>query len=610
MSIKKIKSKTVLLYIFIVAAIVFFPVMNSFLGIDLVDTGYYYYQYEAPFSDYGVYTSFLANIIGGFWLKIFGNLGLWGLNLLEIFLEWIQCFVVYQTFKTTFGKRNTLIGCALSMLLISTYVNVFNYHQLNMFFCTVMLCFMYVGLRKEKKYFFILSGSAGMLAVFSRMPSILGLLCVACIIYWGAFIKRRGKHTLQYSGLYFLGYLIMAGLILAFLKVLDLIINLNISERVLNEVFRLRNLGKSGGAAYGSSSMISNFITDNLHAIWAAFLFLVCVFLVLVITQWKCNTYSKIRKLIWCVISLGILPAIGVIMYEVGGAPAFIQLTSFNWFLYGMCFLISIVYILSGIFLRKADVGWSGLILLMSMALILLCCVGSAARLKHVVLGMWFILPFVISQCEKLCKKEKNIIQIGKRKLKITRKALKQTYIYTGTVCLAGLFVFLAITNNFDSVNRLELTSSINSDKVRFLKTTEREAKSVNEVLKVLKEKKEEDKPLMVLGNAVMLYSLAEMESYVKPWVSGTSYTVDDFTYHIDSEINWKNKKLPIIVWSRTNPYEGFSEEKYEELVKIENNNDYSGKRQVTEQFMDDYEYKQIFENDYFVIYDTDVEEW
>lgn len=114
----------------------------------------------------------------------------------------------------------------------------------------------------------------------------------------------------------------------------------------------------------------------------------------------------------------------------------------------------------------------------------------------------------------------------------------------------------------------------------------------------------------MVLGNAVMLYSLAEMESYVKPWVSGTSYTVDDFTYHIDSEINWKNKKLPIIVWSRTNPYEGFSEEKYEELVKIENNNDYSGKRQVTEQFMDDYEYKQIFENDYFVIYDTDVEEW
>lgn len=167
---------------------------------------------------------------------------------------------------------------------------------------------------------------------------------------------------------------------------------------------------------------------------------------------------------------------------------------------------------------------------------------------------------------------------------------------------------FVRVTNNFDSPNRLELTATIDSEKVRFLRTTEREASATNELLEELRS--QQDRPLMVLGNAVIVYSLADMESYVKPWVSGTSYTADDFAYHLESEIQWKNKPLPIIVWSRTNPYEGFSEEQYEELLEREANNNYSGKREIVEEFMNRFEYNKVFENDYFIVYDTEVEEW
>lgn len=606
MSKNQWKNKNVVFGLFIFVAIVLLPILNSFLGIDMVDTGYYLYQYEAPLSDYGVYTSFLANLIGAVWLKIFGGLGLWGLNILEILLEWLQCFIVYQTLKTVYGRKNVLIGCAVSMLLISTYVNIFNYHQLNMFLCTLMLCFMYTGLRNENKWLFLGSGFAGMAAIFCRMPSILGLLCFACIVYWGWFIKKEWKKTLQYIGLFFLGYVVMAFVILGFLKCLDVVTHLNILERVLNEVLRLNTLGKNGGAAYGSSAMISNFITDNFHAVCAALLFIICIFVILFAAQWKYGKKSILKNIIFGLLCIAILPVLWLAVYKVGEAPAFIQLTSFNWFIYGMCLTISMVYILLGMFSKNKEYGWSGLVSMMSMALILLCCTGSAARLKHTILGMWFIVPLGISQCKSFYKKE-ILLHIGKRAFAICKKAKHLTLTYYGIIFSLIVVAFVAGTNNFDAVNRLELTSSINSCKVRFLKTTEREADATNEILDVLEQYK--DRPLMVLGNAVIIYYLADMESYVKPWVSGTSYTVDDFSYHLESEIQWENKDLPIIVWSRTNPYEGFSKEKYEDLLEKETNNSYSGKREVTEQFMKDFKYKVIFENDYFTIYDTDMEE-
>lgn len=602
------KKSNIIFYIFIIFAIILLPIVNSFLGIDMVDTGYYLYQYEAPISDYGVYTSFLANLIGAAWLKVFGFLGLWGLNILEILLEWLQCLVIYVTFKNYFGKRNVLVSCGIAMILISTYVNVFNYHQLNMFLCTLMLCLMYTGLKKERQYFFVFSGMTGMFAVFNRMPSILGILCFACIIYWGLFISKNRRKTIKYTFLFSLGYFIMMFLIFGFLKCLDFITQLNILERVLNEVLRLNNLGKNGGAAYGSSSMITNFISDNIHAVLAALLFILCGALILAAAQWRIYKNNVVSKILFILVCLFMLPLIYYAIYVVGNAPEFIQLTSFNWFVYGLCFTISIAYILLGIFPKKKEYGWSGLLLMMSMALILLCCAGSAARLKHVILGLWIILPFAIDQSIKFCKKDSTSFHIIKKSISICKKAKIQTFVYISAILVLTVVNFVRVTNNFDSPNRLELTATIDSEKVRFLRTTEREASATNELLEELRS--QQDRPLMVLGNAVIVYSLADMESYVKPWVSGTSYTADDFAYHLESEIQWKNKPLPIIVWSRTNPYEGFSEEQYEELLEREANNNYSGKREIVEEFMNRFEYNKVFENDYFIIYDTEVEEW
>ena len=59
----------------------------------------------------------------------------------------------------------------------------------------------------------------------------------------------------------------------------------------------------------------------------------------------------------------------------------------------------------------------------------------------------------------------------------------------------------LYCTMNFDSVDRSSLRYSVNSDKLKYMKTTEREADAVNGVLDCINHLDEEkERPLMVFG--------------------------------------------------------------------------------------------------------------
>lgn len=579
-------------------AIVIWPVYNSFLGLDLVDTGYYLYQYDTPLSPYGTYTTYLATLIGAVWLKVFPKLGLWGLNVLEIILEWITCFVVYRSFKDRFGSKTTMCGIAITMCGISTYVNIFNYHQLNMTLCCIMLCFMYQALIKEKNYLLFISGCLGALAVTCRMPSILTLVCVLCIFYWNILVEKNRKGLVKKFFLFLSGYVVVGICVALFLYVFQL------TDIIIGELFRLNNLGSTSSAAYGTSSMLKNLIGDTFWGSLAALLFIFCILGFSFLYEWMQKKKGK-RIIILVGYIFFMIPAIYIAIYKIGQAPSFIQLTSFSWFLYGMCFVISIYYMIRGIVSSTREAAEDGTVMLMAIALILLCIVGSAARAKHVILGLWFIVPFIGNKVKEvfygipfsntIIIKNYPIEKFSKKTLQITTGIV----ILIGTICFGK---FVLTTNNFDSTDRTMLTEKVDSDKVKYIRTTNREAEAINGVLNVLEGQKRE---LLVVGNGVGFYYLTGMESYVRPWVSGTSYTYDKL-YGDLKERTWRKEKRPIILVCRTNPYEGFSYKNYDELKEKEEVNNHDGKKDLIFEFMDVYKYSKIYENDYFALYEPD----
>lgn len=584
------------IWVICLLAIVVWPLYNSFLGLDLVDTGYYLYQYDTPLSSYGTYTTYFATLIGAVWLKLFPGLGIWGLNLLEILLEWFICVVVYNTFKNRYGKTTIIFGVAITMLGISTYVNIFNYHQLNMSLCCVMLCFMYLALSQNKNYLLFISGCFGALAVTCRMPSILTLVCILCILYWNIWVEKNKKYLFKRCVLFIGGYVAIGIVVVIFLHCFKLI------DVIIGEVFRLNDLSSTGSAAYGTSSMLGNLIRDTFWGTLAAVVFTLCMLGFAALYEWAQNKTKK-RKIFLLLYMIAMIPVIYVAVYKIGQAPPFIQLTSFSWFVYGMCVEICLYYMLKGIISPTKRHAEDGTIAMMSIALILLCVVGSAARSKHVILGLWLIVPFVGNKIKDIFYGEQKIHFPAIKKValeKLSARSLQTTFGLVIVVAIICFGRFVLMTNNFDSTDRSILTAKIDSDRAKYIRTTKREADAVNEVLDTLKD---QDRELLVVGNGVGFYYLTGMDSYVRPWVSGTSYTYDKLYGDLAGRV-WKEEKRPIVLVCKTNPYEGFSASNYEALKEREENNNAEGKKDLIFEFMDQYEYSKLYENDYFVLYE------
>ncbi len=600
------------------AAVIFvlaWTICHSFYGVDLVDTGYYYYQYLHPRSANVSYSTYLGTLIGGIWVRIFPGLGLWGLNLLELLQEYAVCVIVYITFRNTFRKQSVILGIVFCMMAISTYVNIFNYHQLNMFLCTSMMCAMYTGLRKENPKWQLLAGACGFMAVLSRFPSILTLVCVLCIVYWRLFYKNNTALMFREIAFFFGGFILAAIVMgIGFTAI-------EVTQKILNDVFRISSLGGSSSASYGVNGKMENLIMDTLHGSEAALLFVACGF-VMNTAMYLINKTMD-RKVSVFVFGLafivaGVLVALSLggcflAMYRVGQAPDFIQLSSFSWFLYGMLFLegtcLSLAGIIASLSHRKeirtggadnSHLRQHAAIAFMGIALVLLCFVGSAARSKHAVLGMWLLAPLAADRLWDIFENRK---YRGAAKSLFRGDQVKLSMAIMLVIFLMAFVRFTINTNNFDDPDFSKLTAEIDNDKVRGLKTTQREADAVNEVLDVLKPYAEEEDYLMVLGNPVFLYAMADMKAYIRPWVLGSSYMLPDITVDMKQAIT-EGRSNPVIIEAKTNPYLGFSEaDYYEQLEKIKQTFDNSPRVKYIRDFMAERNYRLLFENDYFSVF-------
>ena len=593
-----------LLSLAILAATVIWMVWNSFLGVDLVDTGYYYYQYLHPFSEGIPHSAYLATLFGAAWLRLFRGLGLWGLNLFELIIEAITIVVVYRTLRTRFNKSVLISALSFCWLAVGTYVNVFNYHQLSMMFLVFQACAMYVGLSKANVSMLFISGSCGGLATASRMPSVLCLACAVCVLYWHAFVSHTPKRAVRGATMYFLGFFV------ALAAYALLLCAVGSFGSVWNDIFRLGDLGNSSSGTYGFSSMVKNLVKDSVYGGSAALVFsggAVIVFLVVGLLDWR-KRGLQVREKVGRSVLAAVFACISILalyfgMEKLGNAPNFIQLTSYSWFIYGLFLLFGIAMAAIGIVVEDKKKSEDGCLALIGVALMLLCFVGSAARAKHAILGMWLLAPLMFDSFLSIVRIAANSGEPHGIKINIRAQSAFVSAVIVAGSFLLGFASFVINTNNFDSTDRFELSHEIDSDELRMMKTTERESKSVNGIMEAIEVLASDYNNMMVIGNPVMLYSLTGREAYVRPWVSGTSYTVSELENDI-SEAEASGKSLPLVVMARTDPYKGFAVEDYWTLFTA-NKNSFNGsqKGKVLNAFLERNSYEVVYKNDYFALY-------
>lgn len=591
----------------LICGIVLYPLLTSFFGIDLGDTGIHMFNYENIFSnpDKVGFTSYFTSVIGNIWMAFFGGLGIWGLNLLEVVIEIAMAVIVYKTFGKTLGEIQTLFGIFIAVLASDTYLNVFNYHQFNVFLLILILSCQYEAITKDKRIFSLFAGVFFTIVVCSRMGSVTAIVTCFLYLFWYMYENKNVKFLLRHIASFSVGTLGM-GIVMAGVLVLS-----GQTEYFIANISRLFGLASSSGGGYSMDNLWSTFIFGNLDAIASGFIFLSAgIVLVLgfgmIFTSKETEIKRRVFNILFGIVTVGIAGYQLIYAYDVNEAPNWPQMTTGPSFFIGLFYVItffSIFYHLHA----KAGKTEIALIGVESVILPLLTIAGSNTGTKHVILAFWFIAPLSVSSVFALLKKSSvQLINEMASKLGIVVKysALVLSILALGVSGGYKFFCMIYATMNFDSTDRSSLRYSIENDKLKFMKTTKREADAVNGVLQTvsdLQKKDTEEEKLMVFGGSILLYSLTDMEAYVQPWVSNPNYSGEKLLQDIE-KAEQESDTLPIIIYCRTNNYYGFEEWNYDVLIDSEKSNLYGGKKELFAEYLGEKNYSVEYMNDYYVV--------
>ena len=598
--------------IFLWFLIVMYPFVNAFLGVDLGDTGIHYYGYSHLFSDPKnlSFTAYFSMVIGWACTRIFPSLGLLALNLLEVAIEIGLAVISYRILKPHLGELSTLFGLLISILAMDTYLNLFNHHQFNVFLIVVIMALELKAITTEKFRYSYFAGMAFVLVVASRMGSITVISTFVIYLIWAVQESKKAKEVFKHF-LYAVGGMATVGV--ALLVIMKIFGHLRLFA---NNIMRLAGLasekGGNGGGGYGFKNLLKTFIKGNLYAIVSGIAFYAgLIILILAFSVFQKNLGQKKGRVFFYLCFCGATAFIGVYLlyyaYHVYNAPSWPQMTGVPSYSIGVLYLSAFIVLIYNMFSNK---GKNELIYISLFAFLLplLTIAGSNTGTKHVILSFWFIAPVGMYLMKQLWTNDYfgRFIRSSSEET-VARRSTWPVKLAIVIVCFSFVFKFSEMiykTTNFDSIHRLKLVASIDSDKVRFLRTTQREADAVNGVLNDIRGiENYQDRHLMVYGGSILYYTLLDMDSYVQPWFTNGVYANEQLIKDIEANEADSDIKLPIVIFCRTNNYYGFEESDYESLISSQLHSGYNGKRTIFLEFLDRNNYHVGYVNDYYCVF-------
>lgn len=600
--LEKSKEKSVfkkLIFIGSIAFILLFPMFWAFLGVDTADTSSYLYWYSNPTSEYASLFTYLSLIVGSSWLSLFPSLGLFGLNFLEVLVIWSASYLTYITFKETLGKTTVIFGIALSVGIATTYVKIFNFHQFNMLLQVFVVLFILNGI-KGKQINFLYAGISIGVMPFVRIASILGLCYLPVIYLYSYWMKKSKKVAFKNFSYACLGVLlgILASLLIIFFA--------GFGSKLFSEINRLFTLGKAKNESlYSFRDLIKYFVIDVAFTIviaYVLFRFLLFYAHFKNLAKDKSEKIYRFYNLISFIILFIFLGAFYLLTYKIGIFPrGWAQLTGYSWMLHGILMLLASYYILKPVFENTEENLYFSLIGVLGVASLWMSFVGSAVRLRHVVIGCWVLLPLFVYFVKQIYSGQMINLELFGSNYEF-EKANKNFARAIMIPVLIISIIQMTTVNMYDSPYVLGLRYRIQHPYFRFVRTTARGGLAIDKVTEFIDSIKKEDQKLMVFGNSVVLYTTTDMQSYVYPWVTVSSYLPSKFKSDLE-EKELSGERLPIIVVNRTNAYYGFKKEDHGKLVKYESETNHNGKRQILENFLNKNKYNLAFIGDYFLVY-------
>jgi hypothetical protein len=561
-------------YFFIIITLLIVQLLLAFQGIDVCDDGFVLTFYQQIFNDpSSVEYNFLywfAGIVGGLWYQLFEDGGILWFRILAIIVNTTTLLVTYNLLKS-FIKRDYLILGLIMVLFVNDYGFLSFYHnQLTALLNVLLIATLYRALKSNNSVLFALVGFILSFTVFTRMPNLILYALVLGIPFWNYLTDKSLVHSIKPIGLLVAGSVV--GYVVIFLSLLNLG-HLDIMKSAFVTVIDL-------GGTEESSHNFRDLIIVQFYNYLAIFIELLKlgVFIVAIAIAAKYLRHKVIFK--WLTLGLTFL----FFIYWFNTANIYP--------VYALCLIGSLV-----LSFRKSINVELRLISFLSLISLLTISVGSAGGINNSgFMAIWIGLPLFIHLVgtESLFRNQIKVIVV---------KSLIWVFFMSFSCVKVYQLMHQAY---FDPGLRTDKIYAINSDKAKFIYTTERRAKIINDLLMQLENYIEPNDYLLAYDKIPMIHFLTETRPYMyNPWVWIYDYNSFEKKLHkAEGEI----KDLPIVVQQKFETIYEFSEPQPDYMATDKTNTDFHSNERNTsmKDFLERNNYTVVWSNDYFNIYKSE----
>ncbi len=572
--------------------IVIYQILFTFQGLDFADEGFYSTFYQQIFNDpESVAFNFMywfSGILGGVYYYIFKDLGLWGLRLLGVIVTTATLIIAYYPLKKYLSIFNLRIGLIIIILFLSNDPKEMYYNNLSVMFFVSSAILIFNGLKNSNLYLISLSGSIISLAMFTRTPSLIGLIFAISIFYYGYITRSRISNQIKQAFIFFLGFSLMTIVIILimkwighleiFMENLKIVFGMGLNDNGQNNIFKLAKL---------------SFYSFSKSIVFAS----VSINLILIFHIIRNLTYSQ--KLLTRKYAISGLLFFAFLAYLFLLLKGKLSYRDMQMQFIGMS-------LLSALFILITNTGKElKLLVVLGCLIILFALFGSEGG--PLISGRycyWIIFPIAIDFFGRINFFRGKMLLSGNQseniitQLKLSNLAIKKTFYYFILFCVITGLYYSYFYPYFDLSNRSEMLYQVDNKFVKAIYTTKERATVINELLAESKKYIKENDVILAYDCIPMVHFITETRPYMRnPWPG--YYFPQAFQHELEIAKS-KSTDLPVIISQKLSTLAtNWPQNKGLEYKRM---NGSASRDSIMSQFIKNNNYHKVWENDAFEI--------
>jgi hypothetical protein len=584
----KIGDKLFFLIIFI------YQLLFIFQGFSFNDEGFHFTFYQNIFREpQSVQYNFMfwfSGVIGGIFMYLFPNGGIFGFRLFGIVTETATIIVVYRMLKNYVKAGPLQVGLFMAVIMLSDDPKDFNYDNLSALLYVSAACVLFNGLRKNKNAPLLISGGLLALNFFTRLTNVLGIFMGVVIIYHAFLEKKAVKDTLKKLIFFAGGFIAVVVLVFGFMKLLG---QLTI---FLDNIKTLAQVGKSKENTHGLSHLIPSYVFGQLRSLKLATVLLV-ILTVAAAIYGRLKNVSRRKIFVW---ASGILTV--ALLARMSLKDDFSTYMKLMSCVAGLIFFAALVILFFQYDHNKKILMMLGCFILLALP------AGSDYLYASERFAFWLCLPlafdfyFAIRPVTMVTGNRFSNNNTLTALLSFYNERRKYLQTIGKWLALSGVlfFMYYSVIHTWsDSADRTKMVYPVNNKFCNGIFTTKPKADAINELLAESAKYIKKGDYVLAYDAIPMFYYLSETKPFLRnswPWL----YDREVFEAELDKAVEQK-KIRPVVIFQKANTIDNRNwPGTAEENADWDFNNP---RNKAINKFLAANNYKKVWETEGFCIY-------